>query len=390
MSNPRHTNLNRPGESQRDSALQPRVASSELPWENRQNNYPTLKGLWQDQGSNHQLSTIDYQLPERHSPLEIRHSARGGFSLIEIMITVALLSFIILGLLAMFNQVQRAFRSSMTQVDVLESGRAVTDMLARDLEQIYPTRYPNPDNNGPSTNFVAVVNTKFAQPMLQGLPGTTDATGPNQGPYRTNLIQTLFFTTRYNQDFIGNGYFVYPDSVDNAGVGLGVGTLYRFTTNRSKNTSAKLFGDFTNTIQNIFQNGTTNMPASVSRIADGVIDFRFRTFDTNGVVMIPYGNGHLAFWIGTNINPIRVAITNGYGDYFPSTDQMNYWYVSNAVPASVELELAFVEQRIIDRFKGIGSVNQPAQRTYLSNHVAEVHVFKQRIPIRNIDFQAYQ
>ena len=39
---------------------------------------------------------------------------RAAFSLIEIMITSALLSFIVLGLLAMFNQTQRAFRSGMT------------------------------------------------------------------------------------------------------------------------------------------------------------------------------------------------------------------------------------------------------------------------------------
>jgi zinc/manganese transport system substrate-binding protein len=32
-------------QSQRDCALQPRVASSELPWENRPSEYPTLKGL---------------------------------------------------------------------------------------------------------------------------------------------------------------------------------------------------------------------------------------------------------------------------------------------------------------------------------------------------------
>ena len=38
----------------------------------------------------------------------------------------------------MFNQVQRAFRISMNQVDHLEAGRAVTEMLPRELEQIAP------------------------------------------------------------------------------------------------------------------------------------------------------------------------------------------------------------------------------------------------------------
>ena len=50
---------------------------------------------------------------------------RGAFTLIEIMVTVALLSFIILGLMAMFHQTQRAFRNSITQTDVLEGARAL-------------------------------------------------------------------------------------------------------------------------------------------------------------------------------------------------------------------------------------------------------------------------
>ena len=44
----------------------------------------------------------------------------------------------------MFNQIQRAFRSSMTQVDKLEAGRAVTEMLPRELEQISPSGYLYP------------------------------------------------------------------------------------------------------------------------------------------------------------------------------------------------------------------------------------------------------
>jgi hypothetical protein len=33
---------------------------------------------------------------------------------------------------------------------------------------------------------------------------------------------------------------------------------------------------------------------------------------------------------------------------------------------------------------------QGAQRSYLSNHVSEVHLFRQRIPIRNVDYTAYK
>src|SRR5215831_10646143 len=87
----------------------------------------------------------------------------AGFSLIELMITMGLLSFIIIGLLIMFQQVQRSFRSSMTQTDVLESGRSVTDMVARELEQMTPTQFaPDPVTGYRSTNFAAELYGEFA------------------------------------------------------------------------------------------------------------------------------------------------------------------------------------------------------------------------------------
>ena len=54
------------------------------------------------------------------------------------MVVTALLSVIVLGLMAMFTQTQRAFRTGMAQTDVLESGRMAADLLTRELEQITP------------------------------------------------------------------------------------------------------------------------------------------------------------------------------------------------------------------------------------------------------------
>src|SRR5439155_24110359 len=70
------------------------------------------------------------------------HVSRAAFTLVELLVAVALMSFIVLGLLAMFSQTQRAFRASMTQTDVLESGRIFTDMMARELGQLAPMDRP--------------------------------------------------------------------------------------------------------------------------------------------------------------------------------------------------------------------------------------------------------
>ncbi len=51
---------------------------------------------------------------------------------------VVLLSFIVLALMAVFNSTQAAFRASVTQTDVLESGRAVMEMISDDLRAMTP------------------------------------------------------------------------------------------------------------------------------------------------------------------------------------------------------------------------------------------------------------
>ena len=90
---------------------------------------------------------------------------RSAFSLIEIIVVMALLSIIILGLLAMFTQTQRAFRTGMTQADVLESGRIFSDMISRELAQITPANQSN------VLNFA--VSLVDRQPLYLPLPGAT-------------------------------------------------------------------------------------------------------------------------------------------------------------------------------------------------------------------------
>ena len=326
-----------------------------------------------------------------------------AFSLIEILVTIALLSFIVLGLLAMFNQTQRAFRSSMTQVDVLEAGRAVTDMIARDMEQMvagHLAYFGNVNNPYMSTNFFAEMTPIMTQGVLQGLPGTVGSGGPGTQECRTNVFQDVFCLAKQNLDYVGIGYHVHPDP------GSIVGTLYRFSTNRPKSNLAAtitpvgfmacgLSGEFRNATNTAV--GVTG-PANMSRIADGVVHFQVRAYDTNGFPFIYpgttpyYGMFHKSgFSQGMVGMTPYAAMTNSrvVAPYSAMPDRVNSYFFSNAVPAYVELEVGFLEPHILDRLKGL-SGNLQAQTQYLSNHVANVHLFRRRIPIRNVDFLAYQ
>jgi hypothetical protein len=308
--------------------------------------------------------------------LGLRRTARCAFSLIEIMVTVGLLTFIILGLLLMFNQTQRAFRTGMTQTDVLEAGRATVDLLARELEQMSPSQYPDNLLGGiryRATNFFVEPSPGFswANPLIQELPGSTNT-------LRTNLLQRFFFLSKLNQDWLGTGYEVLPDDANGC-----VGTLYRFAgTNYPRGglmTLAQVF--------------PLVAPTNMSRIADGIVHLRLRAFAKNGCLITtdPLGRANASFQLRLNGPYTNIPNALAYNSVaFGSTAdyrQAACYFVSNALPSYLELELGVLEPQILQKYRSIGV--QQAARQYLSNHVAQVHIFRQRIPVRNVDLNVY-
>jgi hypothetical protein len=298
---------------------------------------------------------------------------------VEILVTMSLLSLIVLGLMIMFNQTQRAFRSTMTQSDVLESARATMDILARDLEQMAPSQNPDLLINGVKyrgTNFLAETpNLNF---MLQELPGSPLP--------RTNFMQRFFFLTKLNQDWIGTGYLVLPED----GTGF-IGALYRFSgTNYPRFGVVNLSGRFYSAVQAALQNLGKGLPVTnMNRIADGIVHLRVRPFAPNGFPIV--GDvGYINAIYRTNpitpfygpIRQVAAIANNAYPDHMAGC-----YFLSNAVPAYVEIELGILEPQIFQRYRSIPV--PAAQLQYLSNHVAQVHLFRQRIPVRNVDPAAY-
>ena len=61
---------------------------------------------------------------------------------------------------------------------------------------------------------------------------------------------------------------------------------------------------------------------------------------------------------------------------------------SNTLPASVEIQLGVLEDRTLQRAESIPDSN--TRSNYLAQHAGQVHLFRQRILIRNVDPSAYQ
>lgn len=277
------------------------------------------------------------------------------------MVTVGLLSFIILGLVTMFSQTQRAFTTSMAQVDVMENGRALAEMVARELTEISPAYLPRTVNlyvDYPS------------EPFLQGLP--------ESNRNRTNVLQRMFFLTRHGSQWSASGYYVVPDFP-----GAGVGTLYRYQSNNVARTRLPL-------LLNTF----LTRPATNS-VAKGIVDFKITPIAANGFPIVKV-LGYTNAFFSTNVvnaafpfRPIPNTATEWAVDAsMPDLFKMAYY--SNALPAFLDLEIAVLEPKTLERLNSYSSINQEAHRAFLSNHVAQVHVFRQRIPVRNVDFSVYQ
>jgi hypothetical protein len=296
----------------------------------------------------------------------------AAFSLVEIMVTTGLLSLIVLGLLAMFMQTQRAFRSSMTQTDMLETGRAVSEMIARDLSEMRPAhapyRYVGSVTNY-STNFFSEIQ---SLPSIWWLPSA-----PGVNADRTNFYQRFFFLTLANQQWGGVGYKIQEDYPN-----AGVGTLYRFSAWTNPANAFYLSSRF------------VNAPfTNCSRIADGIVHLRVKAYAQNGFP-ITFANNRVGAFFCTNSTIVppgyrQVANAMALGNPF-LLDQPDYYFFSNAVPAYVELELGVLESQVLQKYRAIGSANATLQRQFLTNSTAQVQIFRQRIPILNFDPSVYQ
>lgn len=272
---------------------------------------------------------------------------------------VALLAFIILGLLAMFDQTKRAFTAGMTQVDVLESGRSALEILSRDISQMYPAPY---DSN--AVTFYAEI-AQF-QPLWQPLPG-------NNPELRRNLLGEMFFLTREANKWKGIGYWVGAPETGNLPVAAnqGWGTLYRFQTNTVFRGLLAHPWQLYSTYNN-FNLRTQRM----NRIIDGVVHFQVRAYD-------PHGR-----WITNSLAITNAEIRPMTLSTFATNEVEFYRFTNNAVPAFLELELGVLEERTLARVKSIPDA--AVRRNYLSNQVGRVHIFRTRVPIRNVDPSAYQ
>ena len=246
-----------------------------------------------------------------------------AFTIIELMLAIAIMGFIVFALFKVFNETQRAMRSNQTSSEVGEKARAILEMVSREIEQVQPvfSYYVTNFNSGPDYAPLVLMNPDR----------------PNQ-PARTNSLYSVFFPLRATNQWSAVGYRV--DLYENQ-----VGSLVRFSTTNVFSPEHLMMVQ-----SNAFQVAVTNTQF-YHHVADGVVHFRIATYGRDGAF--------LGYSTTNRYSPFRIhrAAFNGsnmgveYSDEsestnativlqaaFPNDDYETIsTFRSNAVPAYVEL-----------------------------------------------------
>src|SRR5947208_10900863 len=292
----------------------------------------------------------------------LRFARSRAFTIVELLVAISVLTLIVLVLYGLFDQVQRALRGNVAQVDVLEGRRSAMQLMAGELEQMDAGNLPA------STNlYISLTAVPHRQALLDA------------GTNRVNVLQQIFFSTHANKTWFGIGYRVLllaTNGIANQLAENGVGTLcrYSFPVNDSdfpnlppppSNPAAARTNLFWHVMNQPFSPTVSNL-TNYQPILDGVVHFRIHAFDTNGMLMVSN--------IYSNARIITNVVFQG-----SVTEEIQYAFTNSALPAYLEMQMGVLEPHVLERYKAFP--DPTVASNYLARQVGAVHLFQQRIPI---------
>ena len=291
-----------------------------------------------------------YPLPFASHPqanLPVRQAGRRGFTLLELLLSVTIMSIIIVSLYGMFYHTQRALRMNVNQVDVLESTRTTLELIRSDFTALAPSYHPQ------GTNLLAFVSPVY-RPVGLTLPGQF---------VRSNYLYEVFLLKRMADHYEGVVYRVLqPTNWVGQRTWMGVGILGRYAT---------MLPHYDPDISY----DALNQPASAfTPVLDGVVHFRIQVYDINGRPLSRF-DPDLSY-------PDSVRI------WRDQTGQINFAFLHESLPAYVEIELGVLERSAYQQLLSLPPESDLAKK-FLDEHVGQIHFFRQQIPILQGNLYTY-
>lgn len=314
------------------------------------------------------------------SPRPTPRQAQRAFTLTELMVAVGIMGLIVTALYSIFSTTQRALRANVSQTDVTEGGRFAMELITRDLRRLSAA------GQTPETNFLVSLSPAIgARPVSALQPEEVfalyyETNAPrdfrdyepvvqrlNVGNFRrTNVLEELFLFSREGTRMAGTLYRV----INARG---GVGTLGRYSLTHAH----RLMPTGWLSIATLGRAATNFAP-----LVEGVVHFRVQAYDALGYPM-SWTNRHWYVAAATNDypNPGYRLGEDLWLERDPRLDTESLViFRSNALPAAVEIELGVLEPDALAQYRQLPAGSELA-RSFLSNRAAQVHLFRQRVPI---------
>jgi hypothetical protein len=296
----------------------------------------------------------------------------SGLTLLEIMVTVTLLTVIVLGLYAMFDQTQDALRKGTTQVDVLETSRAVSELLKREFEQAQAAGVPRWGTLGPARTNLWIDSSPGSQPITNLLL---------DGSARVTQMDHVYFLTKA-RDWRVTGYIVgtLPPGApqDQVLFSNGVGALFRYQTRASDPTNNRNLDlpALSLELEEIepFNAYWTNYQTATNFTLPSYPDYLLTNFNLVAAGIVSFNVRAFGTIVGANGIPTNgVLLSTSYP----------FLMTNEHLPDFLEVELGILEPQALEQARALAFTNNPGlSRAYLTNSTHRIHIFRQRIPIR--------
>lgn len=332
------------------------------------------------------------------------HSKSAGFTLTELLIAMTILAVLVLLLASFLSNVSRAWVSGEQQVETFQDGRAILDLISRDLSQaVVSPRLQFIQNPGSLNSLLTSPTTQVNN--SEGLFWQSVCSGDSLG----NLCEVGYYLT-HRTDSKGVEHFelcrflVPPSDPTQPITAPAPNPSYHIYDSPSPayyNTSATtIMPPWINLNGKTLDPTRTDFEYYSSVVSDGVVGFWIRCLDSNGDP-IPWLSSPLTPNGDTTAAPIIYnskayfqSSVPGQPGSFKYTKTGNYAQ-GDQLPAAVELTIIMVDSRTLERkptIPPIPSATDPSQipiaisqmnQDLVTKKIQAARTFSTRVVLRN-------
>lgn len=293
----------------------------------------------------------------------------AAFTLVELLIATAILSLLVLLLTSLLSGINRAWVSGEQRVSEFQDGRAILELISRELSQ-------------------AVIS-----PNLQMVHNPTMPPGLNQRANSDSIFWQAPATTTTRGNLAEIGYYL---TEDHANTGGDVYQLKRFFVPPTDATNYQIFTSPNQPTDNSAPWVTSFVSNPLSTpVSSGVLAFWVRCFDSNGD-LIPWLSAN-----ATGVGPLKFNSAAHFQPAIPGqTSSFRYTDASstaraNLLPATVELTIVTLDPQTFKTDPSIPpqspqnipddlpTVRDSFNQQLISNNIRAAHAFSTRVKLVN-------